>query len=44
MIAIAHLAKLVKTVKFDAAIRDADQAGTDLGEAVRAEHGLEMIG
>lgn len=44
MIGIADLEKLVKTVKFDAAIRDADQAGTDLGEAVRAEQGLEMIG
>ena len=44
MIAIADREKLLKTVKFADAIRGADKAKTDLGEAIRAEQGLEMIG
>lgn len=43
MIAIADLEKLLRTVKFAAALRDGDQAGGDRGEAVRAEQGLEMV-
>ncbi len=44
MITITDLEKLLKNVRFAAAIKDADQAGTVLGEAVRAEQGLEMVG
>lgn len=43
MISIADLEKLLVLVKFPAAVRNADQAGTPQGEAVRASAGVEAM-
>jgi endonuclease G len=43
MISLADLEQLLGTVRFPGAVRNADQAGTSHGEAMRAATGLEMI-
>jgi endonuclease G, mitochondrial len=44
MISIADLEQALGQLRFPDSVRDADQSGTDTGEAVRESAGIEMVG